>query len=85
MKKISILELAEKYKLVPNEMLTYIIINSATNKIGFFDGGFDFLLRHTNLSRRTINSAIKKLIDLGLIERECVQDREILFIAKEIV
>ncbi len=83
MKKISIKELASKYKLVPNEMITYIIINTATNKIGFFDGGYEYLVSRTNLSRRTITTAIKKLVDLGLIEREYVQNREILFIAKE--
>lgn len=85
MKKISIRELAQKYKLVPNEMMTYIIINAATNEIGFFDGGYDFLVARTNLSRRSITTAIKKLIDIGLIEREYVQNREVLFIAKEIV
>ena len=56
--------------LTPSELLVYALLYSYTlGTEGLFYASLDYISEQTGVARRTVNSAVKKLLSLGYIER----------------
>ncbi len=56
--------------LTPSELLVYALLYSYTkSEVGVFFASLDYISVQTGVSRRTVNSAVKKLYERKLIER----------------